>query len=164
METKELQALWALLDDITPLRTDCGQICGAACCEPSAAGDGMILLPGEKALLADYPETWFSRAYFAGFGEVDFFVCDGTCDRRSRPFACRVFPLAPRFTDKGISSRLDARGRPVCPLCRGPKGALRRDFIARAEEAFARIAKNQEGLAFLKAWAEAEKLHREPLW
>lgn len=164
MDPKTIKVLWDLLDSVTPLRQDCGLLCEAACCRPSAAGDGMILLPGEKELLSEYPESWFSRAYYAGFGEVDFFACDGTCSRQTRPFACRVFPLAPRFTSAGISSRTDARGRPVCPLCRGPKGALQKEFVRCCEEAFTILSEDPEGLAFLKAWAEAEKLHREPLW
>ena len=38
-----------LLRELTPLKTDCGRLCGGACCE----GDeetGMLLFPGEDAL------------------------------------------------------------------------------------------------------------------
>ncbi len=40
----------AALSDLTPLLTDCGRLCGVACCK----GDeqtGMLLFPGEEALL-----------------------------------------------------------------------------------------------------------------
>jgi len=124
----------------------------------------MILLPGERALMSEYPEEFFSRAYYAGFGEVDFFACDGRCNRATRPFACRVFPLAPRLRQGEWSSRTDARGRPVCPLCQGPKGALQKQFILNAEEAFRILAQEEEGARFLAAWMDAEKMYREPLW
>mgnify|MGYP006909836008 CR=1 FL=1 len=41
----------AALSDLTPLLTDCGRLCGFACCK----GDeqtGMLLFPGEEALFA----------------------------------------------------------------------------------------------------------------
>ena len=41
----------AALSDLTPLLTDCGRLCGFACCK----GDeqtSMLLFPGEEALFA----------------------------------------------------------------------------------------------------------------
>ena len=50
-ETEALLAARALLADVTPLRTDCGRCCGAACCAPDEDGQGgMLLFPGEEAL------------------------------------------------------------------------------------------------------------------
>lgn len=164
MEPKTIKKIWDLLETVTPLRSDCGALCKGACCEPSAAGDGMILLPGERELMGEYPDRFFSKAFFAGFGEVEFFACDGSCNRATRPFACRVFPLAPRFAKGAWGSRMDARGRPVCPLCQGPKGALQKQFILACEEAFQILAQDPEGERFLRAWQDAEKLYREPLW
>ena len=40
-----------LLSDVTPLKTDCGRICGGACCQPDEDGQGgMLLFPGEEGL------------------------------------------------------------------------------------------------------------------
>ena len=40
-----------MLMDVTPLRRDCGGVCGAACCACDEDGQGgMLLFPGEDAL------------------------------------------------------------------------------------------------------------------
>ncbi len=46
-----LFAARSLLEEVTPLKSDCGRICGAACCA-SLEGEetGMLLFPGEEAL------------------------------------------------------------------------------------------------------------------
>ena len=45
-----------LLADLTPLQTDCGALCGGACCKGDE-GTGMLLFPGEdtpfRVLTAD---------------------------------------------------------------------------------------------------------------
>ena len=39
----------ALLENLTPLRTDCGKVCGSACCKSLDAEEtGMLLFPGEE--------------------------------------------------------------------------------------------------------------------
>lgn len=46
-----------IMCNITPLRFDCGRLCGAACCAPDEEGDGgMLLFPGEEALYEPLPE------------------------------------------------------------------------------------------------------------
>ena len=46
----------ALLEEVTPLRRDCGALCGAACCS-SLEGEetGMLLFPGEEEACGDQP-------------------------------------------------------------------------------------------------------------
>ena len=41
-----------LLENVTPLPTDCGAFCSAACCkdDPDYETSGMLLFPGEEAL------------------------------------------------------------------------------------------------------------------
>ena len=39
----------ALLSNLTPLKSDCGRLCGGACCQGDDA-TGMLLFPGEEAL------------------------------------------------------------------------------------------------------------------
>ncbi len=96
-----------LLRDATPLRTDCGALCGANCCN----GDdetGMLLFPGEPTALR-VSKTEDRRLA----------VCGGVCNRNARPLACRIFPFFPFVQpDGGIDVRIDPRGRGVCPLVR----------------------------------------------
>ena len=44
-----VRAARELLRDVTPLKTDCGKVCGARCCR-SLEGEetGMLLFPGEE--------------------------------------------------------------------------------------------------------------------
>ena len=82
---RKYQAIYRLLDRVTPVDFDCGELCGAACCtctyEPddiefNAAGDenadsymGLYLLPGEEQVFErdpDAPDTdcdWIDWGY-----------------------------------------------------------------------------------------------------
>ena len=42
-----LERAYALLEDLTPLTTDCGAVCDGRCCHESADSQGMLLFPGE---------------------------------------------------------------------------------------------------------------------
>ena len=140
-----------LLCELTPLKTDCGRLCGGACCE----GDeetGMLLFPGEDAL---YETCSFARVIPADFAlggeQVKLFVCAGRCERENRPLACRLFPLmAYTRKDGTLGVRTDARGRAVCPLCHGPASALSRDFREKALAVYALLMQDPEQAAFLK--------------
>lgn len=86
------------LENITPLKPfNCGKLCSARCCS-GGDNDGMGLFPGEKELLE-------SSMYFeindseGNFGEP-VVVCHGSCDRRKRPLACRIFPLFPLAVER----------------------------------------------------------------
>ena len=60
MTTQEriLSAL-KLLEKVTPLKGDCGRVCGAACCQSDETGKGgMLLFPGEKALYYEEKTDW----------------------------------------------------------------------------------------------------------
>jgi hypothetical protein len=114
------QAIYRLLDKVSPLLSDCGQLCGAACC--SCGGDGtsedsldfdmgIYLLPGEEKLFTqkedwlkwniedaedfDFPDSWFGKVYFARCKTPPH------CPREMRPLQCRFYPLAPYLTAKG---------------------------------------------------------------
>ena len=101
------QKAFRLLRDATPLRTDCGVLCGRRCCK----GDdetGMLLFPGEPTALRVI-ETEGRRLA----------VCGGVCDRNERPLSCRIFPFFPFVkADGGVDVRIDPRGKAVCPLVR----------------------------------------------
>lgn len=78
----------SLLEQLTPLKRDCGTLCGGACCR-SLEGEatGMLLFPGEED---DYVglEGWQLTETKQGW----LVSCPGTCDRSIRPLACRIFP------------------------------------------------------------------------
>ena len=82
----------ALLNDITPLKTDCGLLCEHACCLPDEDGQGGVyLFPGETAMTGDWGDI-VSAEMLPGV-QADMLVCNGMCDRVLRPLACRFFPM-----------------------------------------------------------------------
>ena len=112
-----------LLENVTPLPTDCGAFCSAACCkdDPDYETSGMLLFPGEEALY-DNPaaKMWMalSPSGLAHEGKpVPLLSCKLPCPRGMRPLACRLFPLTPYVKGDKLTVRIDVRARPVCPLC-----------------------------------------------
>ena len=124
------KAIYRLLDRFTPINTDCGLLCGAACCtcedssndcnfnDYSSSSDissdfemGIYLLPGEEKIFTrneDWLEWGSMRAEDYEFpeswrGKVNFLKCRTApyCDRKMRPIQCRTFPLAPHMDDDG---------------------------------------------------------------
>ncbi len=77
-----------LLHTLTPLKTDCGKLCGGACCQGDDA-TGMLLFPGEDAL---YENCAFAKVLSADFSlggtPARLLVCQGHCERENRPLAC----------------------------------------------------------------------------
>lgn len=147
---------------LTPMLTDCGALCGAACCRPDADGQGGVhLFPGEAALLEDC--DWVEAIQEDDFAPV--MICTGHCDRERRPLGCRIFPLTPvRGKNGRWTVRLDARARAMCPLVRNGIGGLNPDFVKAVRDALRMIAEDPAGEAFLNKWYELEEAYREPLW
>ena len=148
-----------MLNALTPLKTDCGRLCGGACCQ----GDeqtGMLLFPGEDAL---YAGCGFARVLTADFAlgseTARLLVCRGTCPRGERPLACRLFPLFLRFDAQGGTRVvLDPRAHTVCPLTGYGMEALDGAFVAAAREAYALLMENERCAAYLRALDEALRL------
>lgn len=84
------------LGDATPLKRDCGRLCGAACCQPDETGlNGMLLFPFEETYYRRPIEGFPFRlvdddTLFKGGKRL---VCEGTWSPRTPPLACRIFPL-----------------------------------------------------------------------
>lgn len=157
MQTEIILKAREILGDLTPLTTDCGALCSAACCKPDEDGQGGVhLFPGEEPLMN---EARWGRIEQDGFAPM--LVCEGMCARDLRPFACRIFPLTPYKNDEGKwTVRMDARARAMCPLVRsGPKG-LNPDFVKAVRKAIRTIAADPEGEAFLERWSELESQYR----
>ena len=141
-----LERAYALLEDVTPLTTDCGAVCDGRCCRESADSEGMLLFPGEEVLLADAGYT--IRPAEGGY----LLTCDGTCDRSKRPLACRMFPLFPILTEEGrIRAVYDPRGYRMCPLVRECAHVpLDRDFVRTVRRAGRILAADPACAAFLR--------------
>ena len=142
----------ALLGDLTPLTTDCGRLCGGACCQ----GDeqtGMLLFPDEERCFEGCNFGHVLPANFSLAGkEAHLFVCNGHCDRENRPLACRLFPLFLRFRKDGLTRiRMDPRAFDVCPLCDYGLDALHSEFLSAARNAYDALLKDADCAAFLKA-------------
>lgn len=150
-KTLRIERARALLETLTPLKTDCGRVCGGACCEGSAE-DGMLLFPGEEALYAGTNRyTLKPLDKQLGGAPLTLFVCDGTCERAERPLACRLFPLIARFDAQGtLSMRIDPRARAVCPLCSSGVSGLSRDFVDAARAVCELLMEDPDCTAFLR--------------
>ena len=125
------QAIYRLLDRVSPIDTDCGQLCGAACCMGDPEGEetvGIYLLPGEEKLHSRHDE-WLDWAedYAEDYefpdswtGKVCFINCKTPphCPREKRPIQCRTFPLTPHIDEDGELSLIynDLDLPYACPL------------------------------------------------
>ncbi len=146
------------LNTVTPLKRDCGRICGARCCR-SLDGEetGMLLFPGEAEAYAD-KEGW--KVLPAARG--DLVVCPGACSRDDRPLSCRLFPLLPLIGDGGeIRVAVDLRAWAVCPLARQGKSAMDPAFIGAVKEAGEILARRDEQAVFLDLLAEEQQELKE---
>ncbi len=120
MHIKEIyRMLYRRLDDITPLPTDCGALCGKLCCQSSEAEEnGMYLFPGEESLFDDLNGFIITDSDFTyGIGKrAKLLCCTKPCKRETRPLACRIFPLAPYFRHgSAVRMIIDPRAA-ICPL------------------------------------------------
>jgi len=135
-----------LLENVTPLKTDCGRVCSGACCR-SLEGEmtGMLLFPGEEDCYGD-AEGFSMQPVPGGL----LLICSGRCDRAQRPLACRLFPLLPLVREDGIHVAVDARARAVCPLSRQGKEALDPAFVAAVKQTGEMLMQDAAQAAFLR--------------
>lgn len=139
--------------DVTPLRTDCGRVCGGACCQPDETGrGGMLLFPGEEQLYQGKPGFTVLPDSALGIPAL-LLTCEGRCDRTDRPLSCRIFPLLPRLRNGEIRVVRDRRGFEVCPLLPSGLGAFQPDFVTAVREAGEILYRVAEHRIFL------ERLH-----
>lgn len=142
--------LYALFENTTPLKADCGEICGRACCRGDE-NTGMLLFPGEK--------TPFEIKEKNGVGIA---VCGGECRRCDRPLSCRIFPLFPLEKNGKIFAVPDMRGYGVCPLVKYPDKVLfSRKFILAVIEAGKILYADEECAEFCRGIAEDIKIEEK---
>ena len=155
MSTDTLQAAYALTETLTPLSVDCGQVCGGRCCRPHEGGrDGMRLLPGEAAVLAQRAAGCGTTLALAGLSVrpaadgADLLICTGRCDRRLRPLSCRIYPLYPQIgADGRVRARYDPRAWAQCPLSREQAHVRLQPAFVRAVRRIGRLLQNDPDTA-----------------
>ena len=158
MDKKRLEKARRLLVNQTPMAFDCGRTCRAACCRSDDEGrGGVFLFPGEEALTGtDWASVTDASDAFGAHALM--LTCGGQCDRAKRPLGCMIFPLTPRLGEDGrVDVGFDLRARTMCPLLRYGMTGLRRDFVGAVREALGWIARDEEGLRFLRDWEALEQ-------
>lgn len=136
----------AILENVTPLKTDCGLTCHGACCRPMEGEmTGMLLFPGEEKY---YEGREGYRMTETEQGTLLF--CSGRCERADRPLSCRLMPLIPLIREDAVRVATDLRAKTVCPLARQGKDALDPDFVAAVREVGRILAEDERQLEFLK--------------
>lgn len=142
-----------ILAEITPLKRDCGRVCGRRCCSsPEGEDRGMLLFPGEEDLYENL-EGW--RILPAGLELL--VICPGTCRREERPLSCRIFPLLPLPGETGIRVATDERARAVCPLARQGKRCMDPAFAEAVGRAGEILMREPAQRAFLERLAEEQE-------
>ena len=135
----------AMLEDLTPLKTDCGLTCNGACCRPMEGEmTGMLLFPGEEAYYEDR-EGYRMTATEQG----TLLICSGRCHRADRPLSCRLMPLIPLIREDAVRVATDLRAKTVCPLARQGKDALDPDFVSAVRQVGRILAEDETQRAFL---------------
>ena len=135
----------AILENVTPLKTDCGLTCGHICCHPMEGEmTGMLLFPGEEKY---YEGREGYRMEQTAQGML--LICSGQCKREDRPLSCRLMPLIPLVREDGVKVATDQRARTVCPLARQGKDALDPDFVAAVRQVGRILAEDEAQRAFL---------------
>lgn len=155
MTKRELyQKAYRLLDELTPIKTDCGELCNKACCDSNDVDAGMYLFPGEEVMYRPVP-PWLkiekSDFTYGRNKPVNIAICTEPCERSLRPLACRIFPLTPYIEDDGnMIIKIDPRSAVLCPLAR--KNAdykLDEEFIDTVVRVFRFLARDKDIRAYI---------------
>ena len=79
-------------------------------------------------------------------------VCDGKCERSSRPLSCMIFPFFPYVTQEGrIRVIPDIRGGSICPVVRNFADVrLDRRFLRRVKKIGRLLSEDEECRVFLE--------------
>lgn len=133
--------IFKIIGELTPMTVDCGVLCGCACCKGDE-NTGMLLFPKEESKLKIRMTENGDRLT----------VCDGICDRSTRPLACRIFPFFPTIDEYDkIFVELDSRAYRLCPMIEHCDELLFDPKFLKAVKKVGKIlAKNAECKAFLK--------------
>ncbi|MCL1859211.1 MAG: hypothetical protein FWF92_08255 [Oscillospiraceae bacterium] len=146
--TEIIYNAYDIIGNLTPIKNaDCGKLCDKICCKGDNAG--MLLFPGEEDIFDGILGFHIEEIEYMETPGIKLLLCDGECTRALRPFACRMFPVAP-FIDKAgnITAVPDIRARRMCPLW--DLKYADKNFIRAVKKAFELLAQNKKIFSFMR--------------
>jgi hypothetical protein len=136
--------LYRILDKKTPLKFDCGLLCGSKCCR-GGSNNGMHLYPGEECMYGFQSEFLELKEESLSNTTISFAVCKGECNRKYRPLACRIFPFAPYISSDGkLYIVKDPRAYYQCPLFHSEDIRISGIFKRKIRDIFHLVIKDPE--------------------
>lgn len=185
MNTNLYKKVYRKLNLQSPLKSDCGKLCDSACCKGDD-GAGMLLFPHEDLFLQNKVTSFKiedTKIVLKSNYRVKMLICDGTCDRNSRPLSCRIFPLSPLINKESsnnniksyncnsnsgsgdsysdgdiLTLELDKRGINTCPLIKYPSTyLLYTKFIDSVYDIFRILMKDNDCLEFIYLLSNIQK-------
>ncbi len=163
--------VYQLLEDVTPLLTDCGRLCKKKCCSLEESGRGVFLFPGEDKLFAK--ETSWCRVkgytgdnmHYTG-SEPLMLDCCGRCPRDKRPLVCRLFPMAPYLNREGsLEIIFDPDAYFICPLSRlEDYEVLNKHFLDRVRQVWLLLMEDEEIVENVKAYSQRLDIEAKEPW
>ena len=150
---------YEIIGNLTPLKNkDCGNLCGKVCCEGDTAG--MLLFPGEEIIFDGVPGFRIEEIEYMDNPGIKLLMCGEECGRDMRPFACRIFPVAPNIDKDGnITAVPDIRGRRMCPVW--DLEHVDKNFVNAVKKAFELLAKDDKMLFLIRLISsEVDELRR----
>ena len=142
-----IKKAYEFLENVTPLKYDCGKICNKKCCKGNDK-DGMLLFPGEEELFCDNEK--FDMYYDDRYDSMAV-RCNAPCERNERPLSCRIFPYFIYSDEKSgkLSAAPDIRALDFCPLL-AEKYVFDRKFLRSLRIVSMKLADNQEISDFIR--------------
>ena len=147
MSKRLIESAYEMIGGLTPLKSDCGRLCGSVCCGSEGY---MLLFPYERELIVGEGFK-IAQKELEGYGTVDVLYCEGACDRDTRPLSCRIFPLAPKFVDGVLFVRVDPRARSICPLAHKSILSFDKEFTNIIKKTLNMLCQDDKISRYLKA-------------
>ena len=157
--TELIYKAYEIIGGLTPIKNaDCGKLCDKICCKSDEAG--MLLFPGEENIFDGIPGFYIEEIEYMDTPGMKLLMCDGECERALRPFACRIFPVAPSVDKDGnVDVIPDIRGRRVCPIW--DLNHVDKNFTRVVKKAFELLAKDEIMLSVMRLISsELDELRR----
>lgn len=158
--------MYRLLNRYSPINSDCGFMCGAACCMQSDEDMGIFMLPGEEQV-HDMTDTWLTWTQedpaeydLSGFEDTPLFFaqCSGpaACKREIRPIQCRTFPLMPYIDEDGrLEMIYDDRELPYSCALIDIEIPLNDDFVKATRTVWRHLMRDRRIYYMVEADSEA---------